>query len=207
MSHPQIHTNRLIRHFCLLLLCAALSLQACKKDVEVINGSAEPVFKVAYRVLGLTDTINLQAGVENIFHFTGYRYTQEYMYCTGAFAQPSCPAADCPGGLRFEIRNRNFGQVVETTMFDPGTLPYYQKDIDGNAIIVWIDPQGREWRSDLRKQESISYFRIVRSEAYDNNEKGNKTWKMDVEFSCALYLETGGEVAFKGNGTLAVAYP
>lgn len=206
MIHHRIHTNHHIRYLW-LLLCSVLFVQACKKEVDVIDGFTEPVFKASYMALGLTDTVELQAGVENVYHFTGYRYTKEYMYCTGAFAPALCPAADCPGSLRFEVRNLGSGQVVETSLFEPRTLPYYQRDIEGNAVIIWVDPQGREWRSDLRKQESISSFRIVRSEAYANNEKGEKTWKMEVEFSCALYLETGGEIAFKGNATLAVAYP
>jgi hypothetical protein len=72
--------------------------------------------------------------------------------------------------------------------------------------IQWADDSGAFWKSDLQPQPKTSYFRVLKDESYENNEKGQKTRKIRVEYDCFLYkdsFEPGKKM--KGSGTLAIA--
>jgi hypothetical protein len=77
----------------------------------------------------------------------------------------------------------------------------------GEVAIQWIDPNGNVWRSDGRVQESSAYFTVNESEPYENNEKGQKTRKMEVVFGCRLFNADGEAIEIFGGGVIAVAYP
>lgn len=181
---------------------------ACKADIEPIDGFTDPVFYAHYRLENGTDTVQLVAGVEKIYHFTDFT-TGDFIVCTGAFALVTCPGADCPGSVKFEFQGKTIDHVLDKTIFEAGERPYRDAAAPegGSVAIQWIDPDGRSWRSDRSVQESGTYFRILRSEAYFNNEKGQMTQKMEIAYSCRLSKEGGQEVLFDGTGVVAVAYP
>ena len=51
------------------------------------------------------------------------------------------------------------------------------------------------------------FFTITKSQAYDDNENGQNTRKMEVTFSCFLFNDSGGVRPFSGSGVIAVAHP
>jgi PKD repeat protein len=52
--------------------------------------------------------------------------------------------------------------------------------------INWTDASGRRYSSFDVTQPASSYFRIISSENYINNDKGERTRKLHVKFSCLL---------------------
>lgn len=187
---------------------ALLLFFACKADVESIDGFVDPVFYAHYKLENGADSIQLVAGVKKIYHFTDFT-TGDFIVCTGAFALATCPTVDCPGSLKFEFRSKPIDNSIDKTIFDPGERPYSETagPEGGGVAIQWVDPDGRTWRSDRGVQENGTYFRILRSEAYFNNEKGQMTQKMEIAYSCRLLKEGGQEVLLDGTGVVAVAYP
>lgn len=182
---------------------------ACKREVvDPIEGFTDPVFFVDYRVGNVQDTLHVIAGVEKVYHFTAFE-PGDYIVCTGAFAKADCPEANCPGSLKFKFRNNTTGNIVDKTIFETGNHPYTDAGSpEGGIAIQWIDQDNHLWRSDWGPQETLAYFRIVNSDAYFSNEKGQATQKMEIAFSCRLFRDGGGqEISFDGTGVVAVAYP
>lgn len=77
----------------------------------------------------------------------------------------------------------------------------------GVITIQWVDGQGGIWRSDAGLQPLESRFAVLKSEPYDNNEKGDHTWKLRVSFDCLLFNQNGNSRSFLGEGIIALAHP
>ncbi|MBL7783139.1 MAG: hypothetical protein JNM22_18055 [Saprospiraceae bacterium] len=79
----------------------------------------------------------------------------------------------------------------------------------GSVNIRWVDENNAVWESRLNTQPGSSYFQIESAEPYDLNENGQKTYKMEVAFSCRLYsvVEPLLYKVLTGTAVIAVAYP
>lgn len=208
-----------MRKFLLPISLATLFWSACKK-AELPDGSFnDPIFFTAFE----TDStgISMTAGKNNTYHFTRVeRDTNEVLAMSGAFADASCPTGDCPGSIRFEFRNTNQENFAQPDLIFAGgqsweykspfdTLPSLHK-----VSIRWVQPNGTILRSDLLLQPqdssggSLSHFNILASEPWEQNEHGEMTWKMDVQFSCWLFdsIQQHPEVRIFGGGVIAVGY-
>lgn len=101
-------------------------------------------------------------------------------------------AADVP------LRSADFSYTVEP-IFIPAPV--------GEVSIQWVDDAGTVWRSDRGPQSANVRFTVSQSEAYRENENGQKTRKMQVAFECLLFDDAGQGRPFTGTGTIAVAHP
>jgi hypothetical protein len=79
--------------------------------------------------------------------------------------------------------------------------------LSNSVAIQWKDPSGTLWRSDLRQQPIGHFFRILSVQPYNNNEKGQRTQRMEIAFSCTLFNVQGESRQASGNGTIALARP
>jgi PKD repeat protein len=92
-----------------------------------------------------------------------------------------------------------FRQTTLTTIADPLNL--------SGIVIEWTDSNGSVWTSNNDKQTSEnSSFKIVSVEDYINNENGDPTKKVQVEFSCKLYNGTSAIEITNAKATIAIAY-
>ncbi len=75
--------------------------------------------------------------------------------------------------------------------------------------VQYTDPDGKIYRSDLQTQSVFdSSFRILSIEDYQNNENGERTKKLTVEFDCKVFAADGSEKRIeKTTAIIAVAYP
>lgn len=117
------HVNHLKWYF--LLLIFVLSLIACNKPSNIVNGSNTPVFKFQ-GTIG-TETINYQAGVNGLYMFTNYfKDSQNLWTLEGTFAHDSCPT--CEPYLSFQVKD------VETT--NGSTLSKDYAEIFKNMVLT-----------------------------------------------------------------------
>ena len=81
--------------------------------------------------------------------------------------------------------------------------PYFDR-----VTVQWVTDNGMVLRSDFADQDSIgAYFRVISSEPWENNERNDKTIKMNVDFSCWLTDTVNQlQVLVNGNGVIGVAY-
>jgi hypothetical protein len=86
-------------------------------------------------------------------------------------------------------------------------VPISNPLLSNSVAIQWKDPSGALWRSDLRQQPSGHFFRILSIQPYINNEKGQRTQRMEIAFSCTLFNVQGQSRQASGNGTIALARP
>jgi PKD repeat protein len=74
-----------------------------------------------------------------------------------------------------------------------------------NVVIKWYDSSGNEYSS-VGTQPDWSYFRILSSQEYHNNESGQKTKKLHVRFSCKVYSATASMDITNADAVIVVAY-
>ncbi len=98
----------------------------------------------------------------------------------------------------FPVHTADFTYSVDTVFI---SLP------PGEVAIQWIDAAGKFWRSDGGIQESSAFFVVTESTPYEENERGQKTRKMQVAFECRLFDANGEARDFSGSGVIAVAHP
>ncbi len=74
--------------------------------------------------------------------------------------------------------------------------------------IVYTNTEGIQYRSDRQPQEPNATIKILEVDEYDTNEKGEKTKKLTLEFTCRLWNEQGSFIdVTEGKAVIAVAYP
>ncbi len=74
--------------------------------------------------------------------------------------------------------------------------------------IQYIDKDGQLYRSDLGVQQDKRFFKITSKEPYLENEAGQKTIKLGVEFTIDVFLPNGEFITLRdGKGVIAVAEP
>ncbi len=74
--------------------------------------------------------------------------------------------------------------------------------------VEYTDLSGRFFSSLLQSQPSSSFLKILDVEDYYDNEKGEKTKKLTLEYACRLWDEQGNHIDIEnGKAVIAVAYP
>lgn len=104
----------------------------------------------------------------------------------------------------------DFGYTVELVTVDtlvpivtPGDSLQFSM-----VTIEYTDGDGTLFRSDLQDQGPGASFKILEVEDYDDNEQGEKTKKLTVQFTCRLWDAQGNFIDMtNGEGVIAVAYP
>lgn len=198
------------------ILLAGIVWSACSKSDLPGDGSETPVFSV-----GLDgDTIGgaFTAGLNGIYLFTRVeRGADNVLVMSGAFADASCPAGNCPGSVRFEFRNATQeSNALPLEIFGIDQFWEYKSPLSDTfalhtVAIQLITPSGEVFRSDILPQSQdtsfVPRFLIEDSESWEMNERGELTWKMNVNFNCSLYSTASFlEKQMFGAGVIAVAY-
>lgn len=83
----------------------------------------------------------------------------------------------------------------------PGNNPFGLS----SAFVKWHDASGKLFTSTV-DQPSDSYFEILSAEAYDPNEKNEKTMKLKLRFKCRVYNGTQFITINNAEAVVAVAY-
>lgn len=93
--------------------------------------------------------------------------------------------------------------AVNYVILSKGDLPNY--NAWSNVVVRWYDSNGEEYAS-TNVQPSSSYFRIVSSEDYHDNENGQKTKKLHVRFTCKVYNGVNSMDINNADAVIVVAY-
>lgn len=198
--------------FPILLACVFWS--ACSKTDIPGDGSETPVFSVGMD--GDSIGASYTAGLNGIYLFTRVEQGDDrVLVMSGTFADASCATGNCPGSVRFEFRNVNQeNSALPIEIFGIDQFWEYKSPLSDTfalhtVAIQLITAYGEVFRSDIFPQDTsfISSFLIEDAEPWENNERGELTWKMKVNFNCALFsTETFQEKEVFGSGVIAVAY-
>lgn len=172
--------------------------------------SNEPVF-----VFEANNAPFIQAGVGHFYMFTEYELIENIHTFIARFAKlPSCTSG-CEEELIIKI---NDFQIVETTsqvnIEEAIQLGEYNfgegQDIDFSEISMeYTNWTGNTFRTDIMEQPAESFFRINSVSDYSENENGEPTKILSVNFNCQLRsVEDESILTFEnGEATIAVAYP
>ena len=201
----------------LFIAPAAIIWFACCKDDVPDDGFSSPVFMVDFESDSIMMNTSLTAGVGGVYLFTrGEQDPDDVLVMSGTFADANCPAGDCPGSVRFEFRNLTTGSITDpSVIFQDGVNwnynPHFSDSLELNTVAIrWVMPDGKVFRSDISPQPQppdTAFFRILGSERWELNERGEPTWKMGVDFSCTLFDSIQGQQRkIMGSGVIAVAY-
>jgi PKD repeat protein len=75
-----------------------------------------------------------------------------------------------------------------------------------NVIVKWTDSNGIVYTSDNPAQPSSSYFQVLSVENYHDNESGEKTKKIHVQFKCMVYNGASSLSIDPASAVIVVAY-
>jgi PKD repeat protein len=75
-----------------------------------------------------------------------------------------------------------------------------------NVTITWIDANGVVYSSSNTVQTSDSYFTILSSTGYENNENSESTRKLHVKFKCTAFNGTKKVIIDNAEAVITVAY-
>lgn len=125
----------------------------------------------------------------------------------------------CQGISSISLENPNNGVIASQAMFSVAATADFEEIPDTTFIsdplqlstvtIEYVDENGVFYSSELDNQPANAAFQILSVDDFDNNENGEKTKQLEVEFNCIL----GSEAALPslqltdGRGKIAVAYP
>lgn len=207
-----------MRNILIPITLVAMIWSACSKSDPPGGGFDSPVFSVGFEAPP-DSGFGLTAGLNGTYLFTkveGGTVSNRVLVMSGAFADASCPAGDCPGSVKFEFKNEWLENFVRPdSIFGYDQSWEYQSPLNDtlyNVTIQWVTPEGSVLRSDILPQPqdtsgSLSHFIILDSEPWEMNERGEKTWKMNVDFSCWLFDSIQSqERRIMGSGVIAVGY-
>lgn len=196
---------------------ASLLWAACTTSDVPDGGLDVPVFHINIDSVGSSDSVGLTAGLDGIYLFTKVtRGSDSVFVLSGTFADAKCPSGDCPGSVRFEFRNDHAENFIEPDfLFNSGQNWIYKTPFTSdppwyNTVAVrWETSDGTVLRSDIfqPQQDSSVFFSVQNAGPWEPNERGEKTWKMEVNFSCWMIdsIQITQRKVF-GNGVIAVAY-
>lgn len=75
-----------------------------------------------------------------------------------------------------------------------------------NVIIKWTDASGNQYSSNDFAQPPGSYFKILSVEDYHDNDNGQKTKKLTVQFNCHVYKGSSSMLIENAKAVIVVAY-
>ena len=132
-----------------------------------------------------------------------------HQYASAGTYLTTLSLTDAAGNTNTQRANINVPSTFGcAAFFHPSTLNTVLDPLDLKGITIeWTDPSGKLWTSNNDQQTSAnSSFKIVSVENYLNNEDGEPTKKLQVEFSCKLYNGTNSIDLKNAKSTIAVAY-
>lgn len=109
-------------------------------------------------------------------------------------------------------RSSNFSDLCTPSFFYETMINRDTSFVGNNQFsavtVIYVDENGNEYRSDQQTQNS-AFFTIQNVENFADNENGEKTKKMNVDFSCELFSIEGlpSINVFSNNGAIGIAYP
>ena len=145
-------------------------------------------------------------------NLAGGNSTQQCLFATlGTALGDVCSATVCKGIYSVASNPINFIGYLETSYAFSmeeveETLP--APDQLGTVIIEYTAEDGTVYSSSINSQTSDAFFVVNTIEEYEENELGEATRKMNIQFSTNLYSETGQLFApLSGEGTIGVSLP
>ena len=88
----------------------------------------------------------------------------------------------------------------------PFSTPNIAYEYD-SVTIEYTDENCMTYSSNLFSQGANVFFRIDKSENYDDNIQGHPTKKLEVSYRCNLFDEQGDSYLLEGTATIAIAHP
>ena len=113
---------------------------------------------------------------------------------------PQNPPMGCTSHFNYEI---NRIPVAYDSTVIPNIVQPYSK-----ITIIYVDENGNSFRSDRLSQNPIADFKIHDFEPYDDNENGDPTRKLELQFNCSLWDENLNQLDIvDGQAVWGVAVP
>jgi len=130
--------------------------------------------------------------------------TQEH--CVTITDSNNCESVNCVGIIKDAAGVIN---TCSAMMSESNYLRARRAKQFNSVEISWVNENGDEYSSRDVLQDSDSVFEIISFEEYDMNAQGERTVKIEFEFSCKLYLTGGTDPITVSNakGVIAVAIP
>ena len=167
-----------------------------------------------------TNTINV-AFLSSIFGLPPYQFQWDFgdgnkstlpkpshVYAQHGLYPVSLQVIDGKG----DTANTNYNYV---TQFDgPCAVNYFMTSLNAianpfalsNITIKWTDADGKVFTSNDFLQPTSSYFKLLKSEDYQNNVNGQKTKKLTIQFSCNVFNGNSSLLIENAQAIIAVGY-
>ena len=104
--------------------------------------------------------------------------------------------------------------VYCSSAFEFETTPALDTIIVGNSLrfslveVIYSNKDGIQYSSLNNDQSPNNQFEILLLDNFENNENGEKTKKLTLQFNCLLADANGNSIALEnGMGTFGIAYP
>lgn len=75
-----------------------------------------------------------------------------------------------------------------------------------NIVIKWTDTSGNQYTSNDFAQPPTSYFKVLKAENYHDNDNGQKTKKLTVQFTCKVFNGLNSILIENAQAVIVVAY-
>lgn len=195
-SFNVLHVTSVINDTC----SAALS------NVIEVQSSCQPNFSTQSQGYTVYFDANYSAGTQIVWNFgdgsAGYGTSTSHTYnAPGMYhveMQVFEPANSCFGHI--------YKQVIVSDTLDCHANFHYQIDYQpqvmsdslqlGTVGVEWYNESGTKYSSALRKQPEGSYFEMLESHAYLQNENNQSTVEFSANVDVYLYSEQGDSVRF-----------
>ena len=116
-------------------------------------------------------------------------------------------AHGCQTKLIVFFKTQNIAQDYNIALNQESYMFTIPDNSDRSVIIEYTDAEGVFYTSSIIGQILPFNFEIHSVEAYDNNELGEPTWKIDSSFDCILFGENGkSKRIIDGKAIFAVSY-
>lgn len=92
------------------------------------------------------------------------------------------------------------------TNYNITSISYKNTSVLSKVVVEWTDENGITYRSDGGKQPNDVTFKILSVSDYEENEKGEKTKKINVLFDCYVFNGSRSKHISNAEATLCVSY-
>jgi len=207
--YPEVCLKTIDEYGCLSLICNRVNLDSasCKVDFSYqidsntgfvsFRAESEGVYPLRYQW-------NFGDGYGATLGNPGYYFGThgDFQVCLTVLDAMGCQQTVCknigtdPGSCNsnFKYKVRQISEPVSPQL--------------SGVRVQWTDKNGKIYRSDLGTQNPESYFEILSSKSYDNNERGEATRQLALRFQCKLFAEDEESIDLDiTEAQIAVAYP
>ncbi|MDH3648050.1 MAG: hypothetical protein OEQ53_00110 [Saprospiraceae bacterium] len=107
-----------------------------------------------------------------------------------------------------ELKRDNDRCIAHFGYEQQGNPTVHDQENLGKVTIQYIDDQETLFRSNVFRQPADASFQVLSIEDFIDNEKGQKTKKLELAFSCLLWNEDHSQhIRLRGKSVFAIAYP